>query len=344
MANQTRTSSTPRFLKPLAISVNILVLIVVAILFTVATNSSGDKSTALGFIALLLFIFISMPSLLFVTVLTFIKSLRSKALITYLVISLVAHVLVAFQLGFFDKAISNFKEIRIQQADPALYSLRNAVSLGPISNIQKVIDALNAGADPNASYRDEYNLPLIVLAASRADHAVIHALLEAGANPNAQADINVNNIESPHAIDLVLLADTDRDSALRSLQLLQNAGATTDSSLLILGACYQGEQALYMQLHNQSSEQTTELPTGSKGYNCLHYAVENTKIEFIRLLLENNTTHLKAKRMLDQTNNYGQLPLDLALSHGKTGITRLLLHHGATANKEQNKQTLLSEW
>ena len=345
MTIQTRIPAVPRFLLPLLITVDILVLMAVCLLFVAATNSSGDKSTALGFVSLLLFLFISMPTIALITCLNFLKNLRSKTLVIYLIVSFVAHVLVAFQLGFFDKSLDNYKEERIQQADPALFSLRNAISVGPTSNIQKVNDALGAGADPNANHRDEYDLPLIVLAASRADYAVIQVLLEAGANPNAQAGINVNNIDSPHAIDLVLFADAERDSALRSFQLLRNAGASLESSMITLGACNQGEQALYMELYDRSglNGEQSDLPTGHKDYNCLHYAVENAQMEFIRWLLENNATHHKAKLMLDQPNRYGQLPLDLALSQHKMDIARLLLKHGAAMNKEQSRQILLTE-
>jgi hypothetical protein len=338
MTTQTHKSRKSRFVKPLAIGIDVVILIVVTILYSVAAKSSGDQSTALGFISLLLFMFISLPSLTVIFTLTLMKEFRTKALIIYLFASVFAHVLVAYQLGFFDKTIDEIKQKRVQQADPALYSLRHAVSLGPKSNIKKVQDALNAGADPNANLNDQNEFPLIVLAASRADYAVIQVLLEAGANPNAQAGINVNNLDSPRAIDLVLLADTDRDSNLRSLQILRNAGASTEGTSLILGACYQGELLLFSELVSRQPE----VSTGRRKNNCLHYAVENTQIEFIRWLLEDQGYQVKAKDMLAQANEYGQLPLDLALSLGKKHIARLMLKHGAQINKERSK-TLIDD-
>jgi hypothetical protein len=197
----------------------------------IAMASSEYAATAYGFVALVLFLFGALPTLL----LALLSALGRRtehhrggktAGVLLAVGLLLWNGFLAFELGFFGKAIGTLEREVSERADPAQTSLRRAVLTGGDINMALLDQALQQGADPNASVFDEAVLPVLMYSVTRADIAAMTRLLDAGADPNLPAQPQIEGIDNPRPLD-VAIASGNRDA----VRLLIERGATTENAI-----------------------------------------------------------------------------------------------------------------
>ena len=319
-----------------------LVLLVLGAIWLNAKSSSGDESIALGAIFLFSFIFICSP--LLVAVLVFaLEKLKAegwkhnKIAIIYLVISVSLHVLLAYDAGFFDQWINDYQRQQYDQANPAQTQLRHAMSAGPIPNIEKVKSALAAGADPNGWNSQAEKVPLLLIAALWADPASIEALLAAGADTERRANTNFNALHNPRALDL--LAFSENTGAMASIELLLSKGAKAKVSMLLGGACWRGDWALYLRAKKLGAGFLAD----GVGNNCFHYIAQENRTEFFALLVATDAP-LESSwlQMLNAVNRDQETPLDTAISYRHFDLAIKILRVGGVVNSPQ-VQTFLKK-
>ncbi|MCP3850837.1 MAG: hypothetical protein GY694_11465 [Gammaproteobacteria bacterium] len=331
-----------------------VVMIVLLIFWVVATSYSGDTSTAFGFVFLAGFIFVSLPLFCLIVAQLFIifyqfTLQKIKWLIFYFALSFIGHLLLAYHGGFFDKAINEYQQYKLINKNPAQAKLQYAINLGPTSDIKKVISALAAGADPNKSF-NQFPIPPLVLAASRADAPVISALLDAGANPNIRASTEFGlsfyiKVKNPSPLDLVTFSEHNNISD--SLKILLSSGADPSQTILKLGACRKGDIELYAWADKLKANGKVD----ARNNTCLHHAAETGQAVFLEKLLF-NPSYQQEKESLIASNKSSQYPLDVAIKkkHYKAAI--IIVRAGGTANqkwtlteifKQQSNNPLIQE-
>ncbi len=310
--------------------------IVLLVIWLVASESSGDKAIALGFIFLLAFIFISVPLWLISSISALLERPRKPWLILLAIINTVGHLGLAHEAGFFDNLYTATENKIKEWKDPELTQLRLLIARGPVKDDRAVREALQNGADPNASYHEKSDLPLIHLAAAKADLLVIQALIDAGARVDRVANTIFNRFTNPKPIDLVLFASTGKP--LESMNLLLANGALQSNSQLINGACYLGDLELVQRFKNDNKAVTTD----DNGNSCLHIAVEKRHVKFITELLriESNTEWLG--QHLNAHNQHGSSPFDLAASKRQYEIALQLFQAGGRANRTWTYERILA--
>ena len=286
----------------------LVVWLLLLVLWLVASDSSGDTAIALGFIFLIAFIFISIP-LWIVSGLAILTDISRKRWHVYiLVINTFGHVYLAHEAGFLDNIYQEANEQLTTWKDPALAKLRLAILRGPVKDDTEVRVALADGADPNAMSHEENGLPLITIAASRADILTLSALIDAGANINLVANTTFGYIQSPKPIDLVLFASQGK--AIESMKLLISRGADTSTSQLLNGACYRGDIELFQELKDLVSSTQFD----SRGYNCIHLAVEKRQHEFLKNLFESEAGSDWLNDQINLASSNGSTPFDMAVT------------------------------
>ncbi len=293
--------------------VDFVILLGLIVCCSLATSNSGDTSTALGFVFLMGFIFVSAPVLVTLISMILIGILqlgieKLKWLLIYSVISFSGHLLLAYQSGFFDKWINGYQQDKRTKANPAQVKLKQALGSRPSSNINDVQDALAKGADPNAGLADN-RLPFLVIAASHSDTPVIKALLDAGANPNKRAAIDYDFFKQPLPLDMVLFSKFK--GVKESVKLLIAAGADPSQSLMKLGACWRGDLSLYDMAQNLGAPDLVD----GKDQTCLHHAANKNQLALLEaLLFDPAYAGENTIRMLKMSNHIGQYPLDVAIN------------------------------
>jgi ankyrin repeat protein len=246
----------------------------------------------------------------------------------YTGLSLAAHLALAYDSGFFDKWIDEYKRDARAREFPALTQLQYAVSRGPVSDIARVQAALAAGADPNAGSYSDPDTPLLVIAAARADAPTIEALLAAGANPDARAAMTYDAIETPAPLDLVLFSEYG--NPIQSMELLLAAGADPAGTMLRSGACFRGDPALYRSAAGLGATDRTD---GHQN-TCLHLAAAQDRIALLEaLLITPGSARPVVTQMLSSANHSSQYPLDTAVAAGNFGAALLLAQAGGEANQ-----------
>ncbi|WP_101757234.1 hypothetical protein [Oceanicoccus sp. KOV_DT_Chl] len=124
------------------VAADAIVLIVLSIVWLVGKSSSGDRSIALGAVFLAGFLFVSVPLFFIVFANAIVRTRRtalasSNWVITYVAVSLVVHLLLAVDAGFFDKWIGDYERYRIETLYPAQTKLRDAMNSGPSPILKK---------------------------------------------------------------------------------------------------------------------------------------------------------------------------------------------------------------
>jgi ankyrin repeat protein len=212
--------------------------------------------------------------------------------------------------------------------EPAQVKLEQAISRGPSSKIDDVLDALKDGANPDAGIFDN-RLPYLVIAASRSDVPAIKALLDAGADPNMRATIDYEDIKNPLPLDVVTFSEYS--GVAESVELLLAAGADPSQSIMKLGACRRGDLSLYNRIQNSD----TSILFDAKDQNCLHHAAETNQVAFLNaLLFDLAYKGEKIKEMLVMSNHIGRTPLDVAIAKKHFEAALLIAKAGGKANRE----------
>ncbi len=307
--------------------IDALVLITCCILLFASLDQSGDASTGLFFLLTLLFLFISLPLFMSTAIAVFIISPITKIRISYLALSLVAHLGLAHGMGFFDKAIDSIDRQQTIKANPALHQLRFEMNRSNQRDVSKIAQALAEGADPDASLVEGIDLPVLLLATINNDSEAVKTLLEAGANPNIRSTVEVKEKSNPSALDIVLLGDGDDNAAFDTLDLLLDAGANIENSLLALGACYRGSIDIYLNARSMSANTDQDL----NGNSCMHYAVMNNQIGFLQTVFSAANDYPEIVRHLNLSNSRNIRPLNIAEREDLTEMEDFLLSIGANA-------------
>jgi len=198
--------------------INRLVLLALAVslvsltLFITVEETSSDTSTAFWLVLLVLLYFVSLPVhglLLIIALLKLVQGSHKKFqwLYIYLFLAIVGYAVVGANYGAFDGITNDLMQYKLEVENPAQVKLERALSRGPVSNITIVRESLAEGADPNGTIFDN-RMPLLILAAGRADIESIKALLDAGADPKKRSSITHAvqgpDIENASALDLAL--------------------------------------------------------------------------------------------------------------------------------------------
>ncbi|MFC3092897.1 ankyrin repeat domain-containing protein [Alteromonas sediminis] len=203
-----------------------------------------------------------------------------------------------------------------------------SLAKGPIENDFEIRKALNDGADPNAFYIENSNLPLIHVAAMKADLLSLRALIDHGAEVNREAGTTVGRFIHANPIDLTLFSSIGEP--LASTQLLIEAGAELHNSQILNGACYRGDIKLFQEF----KPLVLSTAFDDKGYGCLHMALEKRHFEFIRKLLTLEANTLWLQEQINFHRNNGSTPLDLAVVNKNYEIAYLIYLAGGRANRE----------
>jgi ankyrin repeat protein len=318
-----------------------VILVSLAVTYITAARLSGDTSTALGLVFMVGFIFISTP-LLALTIAVGISHIqrvslsRAKWVLFYVCLSITGHLVLAFYTGFFDKWIADYKREARERQFPALTQLQYAIARGPVSDIETVRKALAQGADPNGGSYSDARIPLLVLAAGRADAPAIKALLDAGADPNARSPLTHGDLATPAPLDLVLFSA--HGSPKQSMELLLAAGADASQSMLKLGACFTGDALLYQQAASLGAQDQSDVHDN----NCLHHAAAENRTELLEELIP-DTSEISSdfRNMLAAPNHNGQYPLDVAAAKQNFHAALRIAQAGGTANKTWTMQRIL---
>lgn len=318
-----------------------LLLLALLICWSLAKDTSGDSSTALGLVFMAGFIFLATPLLVLLLGLAYGIARKAgfaaaRRVLLYACLSLIAHLALAYDSGFFDKQIEKYKRDARAREFPALTQLQYVVASGPVSDIAKVRAALAAGADPNAGSYSDPNTPLLLLAAARADTETIAALLQAGANPDQRAVIAYDDIDTPAPLDLVLFSEYGDPRA--SMELLIAAGADPASSMLRTGACFLGDPQLYRQV----SELGAPHKADKKQNSCLHHAAEQDRTALLQALLIESSEHAAGLRgLLTSANRAGQYPLDIAVARGNFSAALVIARAGGVASNPRTVERVM---
>lgn len=324
----------------LLVLIDIVVLIVCGLLINAVSNFSGDTATALYFVLMLLFMFVALPLLFTIFVLALMIRPINLNGIFYIILSTFLHLWLAHSMGFFEKAIDAWQAQKKVEGNLPLHQLRTEMNRLTSRNLAKIVDALNKGANPDASLGDEYVLPVLLLATSNNDTQVMQALLNAGADPNQRAIVKVLGIPNPSALDVVLFGEGKDKAAIASADILLAASAEPRNSLLALGACYRGSIEFYIKAEILEANTLQD----SHGNGCLHHAVKNNRIAFIKKMFQSANIYPNIISQLNQNNNAQVKPLDIAVGQRFTALATFLISVGAisdypTTMKRYHQQT-----
>jgi len=309
------------------------VSIVSLVIFFGGVQSSSSTSLALWFILLSLLVFVSAPlhGIVLVAALFQLIKGNGKAFMwvyLYLVIAISGHLMVGYQHGAFESQLIDLARFKRSITEPAQVKLEQAISRGPVSNIDDVLAALADGANPDAGIFDG-RLPYLVLAASRSDVPILKALLDAGADPNLRAAIEYKNIKNPLPLDVVTFSEYG--GVTDSVELLLAAGADPSGSFMQLGACRRGDLFLF----GRAKRSDDRVLLDTKDNTCLHHAAETNQTAFLKaLLFDPAYGGEKAKEMLAMRNHIGQFPLDVAVRGEHFEAAVLIAKAGGKANKD----------
>jgi ankyrin repeat protein len=299
-----------------------------------ALANSGDTATALGFVFLLGFIYLSLPLCLVNIAGVFLAPARTwhKLLLAAIV---ALHLGVAWQSGFFAGAASELERRYAQWTNPALVELRRAIMLGFKS--AEVAKALHDGADPNAMVSETMAMPLLHAAALKADSEAMALLLAAGAQVDRRVGMQTLDLANPRAIDVVFFANGGEP--LQSLAVLLEAGAAINDHSLLLGACQRG--------HVEGFQRAFALPAAPTLVNvdrdnCLHLIAQHRRGELLSAISEHDAVRDWLQPQLNQLNVRGQSPLDIAAQYQAYPAALVLYRMGARSNKAWTRERLLA--
>ncbi len=328
MENETRNKLIYR-LTLVALVVSIISLV----LFKIGIQSSGDTGLTLWFILLLLLVYVSAPLHGIILVGALIQLIKGNGsafrwVYIYLIVTICGHLTVGYSHGAFESQLIKIDRFIRSIEEPAQQKLEQAISRGPSSKIEDVLAALADGANPNAGIFNN-RLPYLVLAASRADVPSIKALLDAGADPNVRATMEVGSIKNPLPLDVVTFAKYK--GVADSVELLLAAGADPSQSIMKIGACRRGDLSLY----GRTKSTGARFLFDAKGQTCLHHAADTNQVTFLKALLFDPVYKgEKTKEMLVMSNHIGRTPLDVAITREHFEAATLLAKAGGKANKE----------
>lgn len=323
-------------------AIDVLVMLAWAAAWSAALATSSGSQIAYGFLALLIFLFVSAPAAVVllaygITIVLQFGIRKSKWVLSYSLLSLLLHLAIAYESGFFDSWIDEYQRSSYERQNPALANLRYAVGAGPRSNIDNVLEDLTNGADPDSSIsRDEY-IPLLVVAAARSDTLVVDALLSAGANPNLSSAINFQTLEKPSALDVLLFSEYE--GIPESLELLLAAGANPENSMILVGACWLGDIALYRRAQFWHAKNKADL----NGNACLHLAAKSNRREFLQTYISDSTDEGSMVAELNSANNFGQYPLDVAITERHIEAALVIAAAGGVANQPARVKRYLDD-
>ena len=323
-----------------------VVSLICLFVFNKVISSSGDTGIAMWAIFIFTFTLVSAPLHGFLFVLTLIQSFRGfvkslRWVYLYILVTVSGHLAIAAKHGAFTSS-----SVEVVQLTPTQKLMRSAFSRGTTADITKLRQAISQGVDVNSG---DYNgfVPYLVKAASYADVAAIQLLLNAGADPNKPSqleymprmNVSINNA-SP--LDVVMFAD--HGDILKSIEVLLNAGASPENTLLKLGACRKGDLSLFEYANSlgaKTLQEATEL-VDANGKNCLHHAAEANQAAFLQaLLFEPKYKEENAQHLLEIANEYSKFPLDLALILKNYESALVIIKAGGKTNQTWSQKEIL---
>ncbi|WP_101757233.1 ankyrin repeat domain-containing protein [Oceanicoccus sp. KOV_DT_Chl] len=195
--------------------------------------------------------------------------------------------------------------------------------------------ALAEGADPNGWIDQEQKTPLIIIAALWADPDSIKALLAAGANPNSRAKSRNKSVENPSPLDMLAFSENER--ALESIDVLIAAGANVEDSMLLSGACWRGDIVFYQRIKKLAGL----LLADADNNNCLHHAAKMNRVELLSFLLISDDPDKEAfNALLAAVNQQQNTPLDIAIVYGHTEAALIIMSAAGVSNNPQIERYL----
>jgi len=308
------------------------------------TETSGDTSTALSLVFMILLYFVSLPLHGIILVVSLVQLVMGNGrafrwVYFYFIVSIGIHFPIAYDMGVLDSVANDAAQFKRTIEEPAQIKLEQALIRRP-SDINKVRDALDSGANPNGA-TSKGRIPLLVSAAIWADTPVIKALLDAGADPNRRSSTTHglgSNISVKNPLPLDVLAFSENKGVMDSVKILLAAGADPSESIMKLGACRRGDLSLYDLAKNIGASGLQD----ANDQTCLHHAAATNQAVLIDTLLFNPAYEKEnARVMLAMENHIGQYPLDVATSVKNYEAALLIVKAGGKANKKWTVKRVL---
>jgi hypothetical protein len=323
-----------------------VVSIVCLVVFLKGVNSSGDTGIAMWAIFIFSFMLLSAPIHILLFLLAAMQFFigdkqRFKWVYTYLILTTICHLVVANHYGAFTPNPNDPPELTATEL-----LMHRAFNGGNKMNIDKLEQALSQGINANSGFH-QGRMPYLVKAASYADAAGIQVLLGAGADPNKRASIEYSanfDVSFNYASALDVVGFSERGDVFASIQLLIDAGAKPQGSLLSLGACRKGDLKLfgYAKQLNAGAEVAQSTLIDAKGKSCLHHAVETNSFNFLQtVLLEEQSHNKELLPLLSVANESKQFPLDTAIAKKHYAAALVIVKAGGTTNHERLKNRIL---
>lgn len=226
--------------------------------------------------------------------------LRMLPAILYLTAIATGYLVAGLQLGLTDTATELGRMVTRQWFEPGQVALERAVLGGdPVA----ARTALQGGADPDGT-APRMGMPLLTVAAWRAEPEMVKVLLEAGADPDQptagplqREDLALARLRP---LDAAALASPAVRVAL--VDRLLAAGAHPERSALLPISCLVGDPALHDRAIARHAPDTADL----QGRACLHEAAIGAQVQIAR-------RHLPLATARDAVDRYGMTALDVAL-------------------------------
>jgi hypothetical protein len=321
--------------------------IVCLVVYTKGVSSSGDTGIAMWATFLFSFVLLSAPMHMLLFLLAAMQFFigdrqRFKWVYTYLILTSIGHLLVANHYGAFSPNPNDPPELTSTE----LIMLR-VFNGGNKMNLDKLKQALAQGIDANSGFH-QGRMPYLVKAASYADAPGIQALLAAGANPNKRASIEYSinfDVSFKQASTLDVVGFSDRGDVFTSIQLLIDAGAKPQGSLLSLGACRKGDFELfeYTKALNAGANVDQNTLVDAKGKTCLHHAAETNQLNFLQtVLLDEQAQNNNLLPLLSVASKNTQFPLDTAIGKKHYAAALVIVKAGGINNQERLKNRMLA--
>jgi ankyrin repeat protein len=316
-------------------------------LFVGVIETSGETSLGFWFILFLLLLFVSAPVHAIVLIGSLIQLVQGNGrafrwVYIYLIVAVSGHVAVAASQGAFEGIYNEIVQYKRSIDEPAQVKLEHAFRSGSVSNIRDVQDALAGGANPDAGILDN-RIPFLVVAARTADTPVIKVLLDAGADPDLRASTEYGlgfqvALKNPLPLDVVAFSDSN--SMLDSVELLLAAGADPSQSVMKLGACRRGDLPLYDLARAVGASGLLD----AKDQTCLHHAAATNQVGLLNaLLFDPAYDGENARALLLMSNHIGQYPLDTAIAGKHYEAALVIVKAGGGANKEWTVERALND-
>lgn len=320
----------------------IILTVVTAGSWIIGQNTGSGGEIFFGYMAFIIFLFVSLPFHLLVIVAALYLGFKYKAhkqlLIGYVYYFIWAlmHIYI-----FHPFIVTGVPELIDQTVDKYKYEKENELYFSLIkheSEPEKVRELIEAGVDVNRPDNSIGMTPLIW--ASRQGNAeIVEMLIKAGAEVNLIVNMRgstgrYNEVNLPVFTALNRATNTfNNDDRLAVVEVLLKYGAEVDRGAPILGACAFGDIVVFERLLQAGAAydvKDTEFNT------CGHIAAHNNEVAMLDYLIANNM-------IIDSKTTYKQTPLDEAINRNHEEAALKLVEAGYRTTRLSKLQYFLNK-